>query len=151
MMMSGRYPYLLDDASGMLVDWARQYPVDDAEREWAEYAARAQGGCNPFVAIEDLYEYIWGEKSGEVYSVAGERVPLHSVYSLTGGARIELYSPHVPEDAVWSIDGIAAESGSYAPADLGAGEHSLTYTSASTGERGCVMIKIVNDAETGRR
>lgn len=145
MMMSGRYPYLLADASEMLVDWARQYPPDDAEREWAEYSAEVQGGYNPFIGIEDLYEYIWGEKSGEVYRVSGERVPLHSTYSVAGGERIELYSPHIPADAVWSIDGIAAESHSYAPADLGVGEHNLTYTSASTGEHGCVMIKIVND------
>ena len=150
MMLSGSYPYLLADASAMLVGWARQYPADDAEREWAEYAAGVQGGCNPFTVIDDLYEYIWGDRSGEVYSVAGERVPLHSTYGLTAGERVELYSPHVPADAVWSIDGIVAESSSYDPADLGVGEHNLTYASASTGEKGRVMIKIVNGAENGR-
>ena len=144
MMMSVRYPYMTASASSMMIDWAEQYPPDDAEKEWTRYASGLQGGCNPFVEIPDLHEYIWGGKAGETFGMPGERVPLHSTYSIADGDRIELYSPHIPEDAVWSIDGMPAADSTYEARELGTGEHELTYTSASTGENGCVMIKIVN-------
>lgn len=146
MMMSDSYPYLLADAAEMLARWNAQYPPDEAERDWMRYAAVKQGGCNPFVEIEDLYDYIWGDKSGEIYGGSGERIPLHSTYNLIDGDRIELYSPYVPDDAVWSVDGLPAESQSYEARELGEGRHTLTYTSASKGEKGCVMIKVVNES-----
>ena len=70
-------------------------------------------------------------------------MPLHSTYTM-GDDRIYLISPHVPADAVWSIDGTPAMSDSYTPAELGVGEHHLTYTSKSTGSSGRLMIKIVS-------
>lgn len=142
MMMQPEYPYLTPYAKGLLCEWARQAPDAD-ELAWAEYAAKMQGGGNPFVTEPELAEYIWGDKAGETYTVEGEPVPLHSTYTM-GDDRIYLISPHVPADAVWSIDGTPAMSDSYTPAELGVGEHHLTYTSKSTGSSGRLMIKIVS-------
>ena len=143
MMMSGTYPYLRADAATMLAGWSEQYPPDEDEVRWAQYAAGMQGGCNPFVELPDLYEYIWGDSAGLVYGADGERVPLHSTYSLADGDRIDLYSPHVPDDAEWSIDGERAWNSSYEARDLGTGEHTLTYISPSTREEGRVLIRII--------
>jgi len=142
MMMQPEYPYLTPYAKGLLCEWARQAPDAD-ELAWAEYAAKMQGGGNPFVTEPELAEYIWGDKAGETYTVEGEPVPLHSTYTM-GDDRIYLISPHVPADAVWSIDGMPAMSDSYSSEELGVGEHHLTYASKSTGSSGRLMIKIVS-------
>lgn len=144
MMMSSEYPYLTRYAVDLLCVWAREQAPDDDEIAWAEYVSGLQGGGNPFVTEPALAEYIWGDKAGEVYAVEGEPVPLHSTYRMDVD-RIYLLSPHVPQDAVWMIDGLPAMSDSYNPRDLGLGEHHITYTSASTGSSGKVMIKIVSE------
>lgn len=142
MMMKPDYPYLTPYAENLLCRWNREQAPDENELAWNDYAARMQGAANPFVSDPGLAEYIWGDKAGEVYAVEGEAVPLHSSYRM-GEDRVYLYSPHVPEDAVWAIDGVAAQSDSYDPRDLGPGEHHLTYRSVSTGRSGSVLIKIV--------
>lgn len=143
MMMNTEYPYLTRYAMDLLCAWAREQAPDAAEIAWEEYVSSVQGGGNPFVTEPALAEYVWGDRSGEVYAVEGEPVPLHSVYSMDDD-RIYLLSPHVPQDAVWSIDGVPAMADSYNPRDLGLGEHHLTYTSASSGCSGRLMIKIVS-------
>lgn len=141
MMMSDRWPYLTNYAVELLCRWATDNPPDDYERKYAAYVSETQGGSNPFVTCPDLHEYIWGDKRGETYAEAGEPVPLHSTYRLS--ETIYLYSPEVPSDAVWKIDGVEAGSESFSPASLSVGGHHLSYTSASTGKSGLLMIKIV--------
>lgn len=141
MMFSEEYPYLKPYAVRLLCQWSREQQPDHAEVAWAEYVGKLQGTVNPFVSDPELAEYIWGDKSGEVYAPEGAPVPLHSTYRMAGD-RIYLTSPRVPDDAVWTIDGVQAMSDSYDPRDLGVGEHHLTYTSAATGESGRLMIKI---------
>lgn len=142
MMMKPDYPYLTPYAVGLLCRWNREEAPDETEKGWNDYVCRLQGAGNPFVSDSSLAEYIWGDKAGDVYAVEGEAVPLHSSYRM-GSDRIYLFSPHVPDDAVWAIDGTPAQADSYDPRDLGVGEHHLTYTSASTGRNGRVLIKIV--------
>lgn len=142
MMLSERYPYLTPYAVRLLGQWAREQEPDEAEIAWAEYVGRLQGPVNPFVSNPELADYIWGDKSGQVYGPEGRPVPLHSTYSM-GRDRIYLTSPLIPSDAKWSIDGMPAMADSYDPRDLGTGDHHLTYTSASTGQSGVLMIKII--------
>lgn len=144
MMMKPDYPYLTPYAINLLCKWNREQAPDDNEQAWDAYVAGMQGAGNPFVTAPELAEYIWGDKAGEVYAVEGEAVPLHSTYRI-GRDRVYLFSPHVPEDAVWSIDGVQAMSGDYDSRDLGIGAHHLTYTSASTGRNGRVLINIVEE------
>ena len=142
MMLRPDYPYLTPYAIGLLREWARDCEPDEAEKDWDDYVARMQGCGNPFVAYPSLADYVWGDKAGEIYAEEGEPVPLHSTYYMDTD-RVYLLSPHVPDDARWTIDGTPAMSDSYDPRDLGAGDHHLAYTSASTGRSGRLMIKIV--------
>lgn len=144
MMLSERYPYLTPYAVRLLGQWAREQAPDDAEIAWAQYVGRLQGSVNPFVSNPELADYIWGDKSGQAYGPEGSPVPLHSTYSMKGD-RIYLTSPLIPADAKWSINGMPAMADSYDPRDLGAGEHHLAYTSASTGQSGVLMIKVISE------
>ena len=63
------------------------------------------------------------------------------VYTLAD-ARIDLFSLEVPADAAWTVNGIPVSSDFVVPAELGVGTHKFAYSSASTGERGMVMIKV---------
>lgn len=141
MVMSGEYPYMTPYAVGLFTQWAREYPVGPTEAESTAYASGLQGGSNPFVEIPGLMEYLWGDRAGDVFSIEGERTPLHSTY-ISADDRVYLYSPAIPADASWSIDGRMADADSYSTRELGAGVHHLEYTSRSTGETGRVMIKI---------
>lgn len=135
------YPGLTDYAIPLLMAWHRDNPPSAREIEKNERGERLQGNRNPFVDYPELAEYIWGTMKDEQFTVEGEPQPLRSTYSLTD-ERIDLYSPEVPSDAVWTVNGMNVESGFVVPADLGAGMHKLGYTSPSTREVGMVMIKI---------
>lgn len=141
MMDTNTYPVFNGYAKSLLMSWHKSYPVSDSERERNDAIEKLQKNRNPFVDFPDLPEYLWGDRAGNPYVVSGEPVPLRGRYTLAD-ERIDLVSPHVPADAVWSIDGLPASSTTYTPAELGAGKHNLTYSSPSTGTRGCVMVII---------
>ena len=65
--------------------------------------------------------------------------PLRAVYSLTDEC-INLRSPYVPEDAVWSVDGRRVEGLRLVPAELGAGVHELKFESPEC--TGAVKIEV---------
>ena len=140
-MMNPSYPYLQPYGAELFTRWATDYPPSPEEVAWSDYVSSLQGGENPFVTNPSLAEYIWGEKDGQIYDDGVTPLPLRSTYRI-GGGRVNLTSPHVPADAVWRIDGRVATSASYAPEELGVGNHNLEYSSPSTGETGRVMIKI---------
>lgn len=140
-MMNPSYPYLQAYGVDLFTRWASDYPPSPEEVAWSAYVSSLQGGGNPFVTNPGLAEYIWGTKDGEIYDDGSSPLPLRSTYHI-GGGRVNLTSPHIPADAVWRIDGRPASSSSYAPGELGIGDHNLEYTSPSTGETGRVMIKI---------
>lgn len=142
MMMSGRaYPGLTDYAIGVLMGWHRAYPPSVSECEKNSRGEALQGNRNPFVDYPELAEFLWGEKCGEVFRVEGEPEPLRSTYKLTD-VSIDLYSPEIPTDAEWLVDGLPVSGCSLLPGDLGLGAHRLTYSSVSTGERGMLVVKI---------
>ncbi len=136
------YPGLNKYAVRLLTDWHKAHPVTGQEIERADAIEKLQGNRNPFVDYPELADYLWGDKAGEAFVIDGLPEPLRAVYRLSD-ARIDLCSPHIPADAVWSIDGVPAQSACYAPAELGAGTHDLRFSSASTGQKGYVMIKIL--------
>lgn len=150
------WAFLVADDSGMtpagaamMLRWSREDPVDDAERTRNAAAAAAQGGMgNPVVSLPGIEEYVWGDKAGYPYLVdpdpgvdppTPERKPLRGVYMISE-PRIDLWSPHVPDDAVWTVDGRPA--GSYiVPAQIGVGSHELAFAD-SHGGKGRVIITI---------
>ncbi len=142
MIMDGyAYPGLTDYAIPLLLDWHRDNPPSAHEIAKNERGERLQGNRNPFVDYPELAEYLWGSHRGEQFVVDGEPMPLRAVYGLTD-ARIDLFSPEIPSDAVWTVNGITVSSDFLVPSELGVGMHKFAYTSASTGERGMVMIKV---------
>ncbi len=55
----------------MLLDWNEADPVDEAEIQRNEDVSKYQGNRNPFIDYPELADYIWGEKSGEAFLLAG--------------------------------------------------------------------------------
>ncbi|MCM1138121.1 MAG: endonuclease [Muribaculum sp.] len=141
MMHTGNYPVFNAYAIGLLMEWHKSYPVTDSEREGNDMGEKLQGNRNPFIDFPDLPDYLWGDRAGDSFVVAGEPVPLRGRYKISD-ERIDLMSPHVPADAVWKIDGIQAQSTQYKPSDLGCGKHELQFRSTSTGEHGYITILI---------
>lgn len=133
----GGWPLLSRYGIEILMEWHRADPVD--EREVAEMQALAaiQGNENPFVAIPDLAEYLWGEHAGEPLPddeptpPVNTPKPLRASYSISSDKVIDLCSPYVPSTASWSIDGKAISTPSISLVDIGIGRHELTFTSTT--------------------
>lgn len=136
----GSYPALTRYAAGMFMEWHRDYPVDETEVMLDHTARDLQGSSNPFVQSPELADYLWGDKAGTPYSTEGEAPALHGTYSMAD-SEIWLRSPHIPADAVWSIDGHRVDGERVATSTLGTGRHTLTYTCAD-GESGYLSITI---------
>lgn len=142
MMMDGTvYPALSGYAVPLLMGWHREYPPTERENRRNDRGAELQGNRNPFVDYPDLAEYLWGDRKGEKFIVAGEPQPLRGIYT-AADVSVDLYSPYVPADAQWSVDGRRVTSASIPISSLASGKHKLTYVSPSTHESGMVMITI---------
>lgn len=135
------YPGLNSYASGLLMVWHKAHPVSRDELAKIYVVEKLQGNRNPFVDYPDLADYLWGDKAGMSFVINDERIPLRASYNMSD-KRIDLCSPHIPEDAVWTIDGKYAQKSSYSPSELGVGPHYLAYKSASTRRVGYLKIKI---------
>lgn len=145
MLTSTPYPGLTEYATEMLLDWHRSFPPGPDEIEANDRAEQLQGNRNPFTDLPALAEHIWGEKADTPYGGAdGEPVPLHSTYRLSSDRWIYLTSPHIPADAVWSIDGHLQTASCLSLTELGRGAHHISYRSPSTGTQGRVMITITD-------
>ena len=55
-------------AYNLMLEWARQDPVDQKEIDRNDAVYRIQGNRNPFVDDPMLMEYIWGNRQGQKYS-----------------------------------------------------------------------------------
>ncbi len=126
-------------ATNLLLDWHRNDPVSEVERKRNDAVAQIQGNRNPFVDYPDLAEYVWGNKSDESFVVDGEKIPLRSVYKLSD-ERIDLYSPYIPENAVWYISSRKIDADYISIKELGIGLHELRFVVGS--KRGKLKIKI---------
>ncbi len=130
------YPTLSEYFAAIYMRWHREDPVDEEERMRNAAISKIQGNVNPFVEHPELAEYLWGDKKGEVYGTGGGgddnpggnpevKVPLRGEYRMSDGY-LDLYSPYVPDDVTWRIDGKAC-AGRVKLIDLGAGSHEITY------------------------
>ncbi len=71
-----RYTYMLNNNTwktlndwsiNLLCRWARNDAVSDKEIDRNEAVQRCQNNRNPFIDIPQLFEYIWGNRQGEVF------------------------------------------------------------------------------------
>lgn len=76
-----KYTYMLTNSTwltlnqwsiDLLLRWAREDPVSDKEKDRNDAVYRAQNNRNPFIDNPDLMEYIWGNKSGQIFTEGGE-------------------------------------------------------------------------------
>ena len=72
------YHYMLTDASWLtltpwaselLCKWARQDAVSDKETDRNNAVQQCQNNRNPFIDFPDLFEYIWGDRQGQVFHI----------------------------------------------------------------------------------
>lgn len=141
MVMDSGEPHLSSYWRSLCLEWARCYAPSAAEIEWNETASEAQGSANPLIVFPGIEDYIWGGKTDEAYQTGDDPIPLHSSYHLDTDM-INLFSPSIPADAAWAIDGVSVSAGSFPACGLGVGKHHLVYKSASTGETGRLMINV---------
>lgn len=71
MLEKNEWPTLKPWAYKLLLEWARQDPVDDIERDRNEAVYGIQGNRNPFIDYPNLAEYIWGDSITYAFSVSG--------------------------------------------------------------------------------
>lgn len=72
MFSSNQYPTLAPWAINMLLQWSRQDPVSQKERDRNDYVEQYQGNRNPFVDFPNLAEYIWGISTEETFIIADQ-------------------------------------------------------------------------------
>ena len=71
MLENDDWPTLQQWAYKLLLQWNRQDPVDDIERNRNEAVYKIQGNRNPFIDFPNLAEYIWGDSINYAFSVSG--------------------------------------------------------------------------------
>lgn len=141
--LKATFPILQPWSKRQLLAWANSDPVDDNERARNDAIFNIQGNRNHFIDFPELIDYIWGEKASLPYEPSKEEIqptPLRATYHLTEDV-IDLFSPYIPQDATWTIDGKDATKNSYSPEELGIGLHNITYRTASV--FGKIIIEIV--------
>lgn len=134
-----RYPTLNEYGKNLLLTWHREDPVSELEQQRNDAVEKVQGNRNPFVDYPELAEYIWGEKSEETFIGDTEKVPLKSSYTLSE-KRIDLYSPYLPDDAVWFVNSKKIDDDYLLLDELGVGVHELRYRSSA--KRGKLKVKV---------
>lgn len=73
MLENNDWPTLKPWAYELLLQWSRQDPVDDIEKERNEAVYGIQGNRNPFIDYPNLAEYIWGDSIAYAFSVEGSQ------------------------------------------------------------------------------
>lgn len=69
MFRQNSWPTLQPWAVDMLLNWARQDPVDQKEIDRNDEVEKYQGNRNPFVDFPQLAEYIWGVRTEDVFYI----------------------------------------------------------------------------------
>ena len=68
MLNNEQFPTLNEYSKNLLMQWHRQDPVSEKERNRNEAVYNAQKNRNPFIDFPHLAEYLWGEKVGSAFS-----------------------------------------------------------------------------------
>ncbi len=69
MYRQNTWPTLQPWAYEMLLQWAREDPVDQKETVRNDEVEKYQGNRNPFVDFPELAEYIWGSRTTETFYI----------------------------------------------------------------------------------
>ena len=67
MFTNGKWQTLNEWSTELLCRWARNDAVSDKELNRNDAVQKAQNNRNPFIDIPALFEYIWGNRQGEVF------------------------------------------------------------------------------------
>ena len=67
MFINNNWKSLNEWSIEMLCRWARNDAVSDKEVDRNEAVQRCQNNRNPFIDIPELFEYIWGNRQGQVF------------------------------------------------------------------------------------
>lgn len=67
MLSNNNWKTLNDWSAEMLCRWARADAVSDKELDRNDAVQKSQNNRNPFIDIPTLFEYIWGNRQGEVF------------------------------------------------------------------------------------
>lgn len=67
LLENNTYPVFKPWALDVLLQWSRNDPVSELEKNRNGVVFEIQGNRNPFIDFPHLAEHIWGEKSGEVF------------------------------------------------------------------------------------
>lgn len=135
----GSFPVFNGYGESLLLKWHHEDPVSADELERCAMIEAIQGNRNPFVDDPALAEYLWGRHSGEPYLPEGVDAPLRGTYRLSDG-EVGLWSPYIPADATWTIDGTPADGRRIDLHSIGTGVHTLHFTSPSA--TGTVKINV---------
>ena len=102
-MVTNNYWKTLNDWSvELLCRWARADAVSDKELARNDAVQKAQNNRNPFIDIPTLFEYIWGDRQGEVFYLSDAGMSADTT-SYTGDP--ELITP--VQDAVLDFGEVA--------------------------------------------
>ncbi len=71
MLENNDYPTMQRWAYTLLLQWAKQDPVDEIERARNDAVYKIQSNRNPFVDFPNLAEYIWGDSVDYAFSIDG--------------------------------------------------------------------------------
>ena len=151
----GSYPTLNGYSRSLLLQWHALDPVSETEQVRNDVIETVQGNRNPFVDFPQLVDYIWGAKSSEPFvpetedekdeeeenDEVDEKTPLQAIYSIATNKRIDLYSPYIPSNVTWRVNGVVVSEKFIEPVSLGVGVHELRFESSAV--RGKLKIKIV--------
>lgn len=72
MINPNTYPVLKEWAVNMLMEWHREDPVSRKEIDRNEAVFQIQNNRNPFIDYPELADYIWGDKTDEVFELNTE-------------------------------------------------------------------------------
>ncbi len=151
------YPTLRSSWGDLYMKWHRNDPVSESEKRLDATFSTLQGNSNPFVTHPALAEYLWGDNAGEIYLPGSlpdnpgetppteptpqeQRLPLRAVYRHSD-RYIYLYSPYIPENATWTVDGNAVTTDTVDIAPLSDGTHELRYRTTSSSGKLLILIK----------
>lgn len=67
MIEKNTYPTLTEWAMEMLLEWSRKDPVDEKEINRNDAVETCQGNRNPYVDFPELAEYVWGNKTDDIF------------------------------------------------------------------------------------
>lgn len=69
MFQQNEWPTLNQWAVDMLLDWSRRDPVSRKEIDRNDAVEECQGNRNPYIDFPELAEYIWGERTADVFYI----------------------------------------------------------------------------------